>query len=101
MYRMITFSLFALTLLATPALSQDSPAPAKLDATTWTCKELMAGRDHDRAAGIAFFHGYNAGKSGTTVFNVSELGDLSDRVKDFCLSNPSTTVLDAFAKSAQ
>jgi hypothetical protein len=27
--------------------------------------------------------------------------DLTDRVKDFCLSNPTSTVMEAFQKSAK
>ena len=74
-------------------------AAQSLDISKMTCKELMAGNDADRDAGLGYFHGFVAGRKNNQVIDLKAMTELSDKVKDFCLSNPTSTVLDAFAKS--
>jgi len=71
------------------------------DVMKFSCKQLMSGNDADRGSGLAFFHGYRTAKSGTTTVDLTAASALSDKVQDYCLSNPSATVMDAFAKSAK
>jgi hypothetical protein len=61
----------------------------------------MAGDDIDRDTGMAYFYGFFAGKNNNPVINVQAMTELTDRVKDFCLSNPTSTVMEAFQKSAK
>lgn len=89
-------------LLATTALAaESSPAPRSIEIATLTCKEIMAADDQGRAASLAFFHGYLAGKKDSKSIELNTASDITDKVKDFCLSNPSATVLDAFSKSGK
>jgi len=73
----------------------------KIDISKMTCKELMSGNDTDREVGIAYFHGFLAGKKNSHVVDVKTTSELTDKVKDYCLSNPASTVMDAFTKSGK
>jgi acid stress chaperone HdeB len=85
-----------------PANAQQGSLPSlTIDVTTLTCKELMAGNDDDREAGISYVHGYMAGKSGIAVINLGAIGAHTDRFRDVCLSNPTLSVIDAYTKSAK
>ena len=64
-----------------------------------TCKQLMSGNDIEREVGIAFFHGYMAGKKDRQIIDLPAASVLSDKVRDYCLSNPTGTVMEAFKKS--
>jgi hypothetical protein len=89
------------TLVTLPAWAGQPgmPAAQSLDLGKMTCKQLMRGNDADRDAGLAYFNGYFAGKRNNLVIDAKAMTELTDRVKDFCLSNPTSTVLDAFAKA--
>ena len=83
-----------------PAFAQAGKTPSlTIDITTYTCKELMAGNDDDREAGISYVHGYMAGKNGIDMINVGATGAHTDRFREVCLSNPTITVIDAYTKS--
>jgi len=64
-----------------------------------TCKELMRGNDTDREVGVAYYHGFLAGKANRLELDVYAAGALTDKVMDYCLSNPTSTVMDAFTKA--
>jgi hypothetical protein len=49
---------------------------------------------------VAFYHGYVAGKKSEEIVDIAAMGALSDRVSDYCLSNPTSTVMDAFTKAS-
>ena len=72
-----------------------------IDVTEMTCKHLMSGKDLDREVGIAFFHGYFAGKASTPIVDLPKASALSTAVRDYCLSNPTATVMDAFEKAGK
>ena len=70
----------------------------KIEIGKMKCKELMAGSDSERDIGIAYYHGYMDGKKNVTTLDIAEASAVSDHVRDFCLSNPASTVMEAFAK---
>ena len=72
-----------------------------IDVTTMTCKDMMSGNDTDRSVVVTYFHGFLAGKKNSTVVDVDAASALSDKVRDYCLSNPTSTVMDAFTKSGK
>lgn len=83
-----------------PAFAQAVKTPSlTIDITSYTCKELMAGNDDDREAGISYLHGYMAAKNGIDMINVGATGAHTDRFREVCLSNPTITVIDAYTKS--
>jgi len=96
-HKWITIILVGLTLSASPAWAEEKEADKNtIDITAITCKQLMSGDDTDREVGLAYFHGYMAGKKNCKMIDLPAASFLSDRVRDFCLSNPNVTVIDAF-----
>ena len=75
------------------------------DDTTKTVAELerkaaMRLGDEDRAATIAFLHGFIAGKKGQLVVELSRLSEARDKFIDYCLDNPKEKALDILMKYA-
>lgn len=93
-------ALLSVLFLASSAVATD-PAPQPQDVTKVTCKEVMASNDQGRAVSIAFYQGYLLGKQDASSIDVLAASDKADAVLDFCLSNPTSTVLDAFAKASR
>lgn len=92
----------AVSLFVFQAWGEESKfAGQTIDVTKMTCKELMGGNDNDRAVGFAYFHGFLAGKKNKQIIDVNVTSAQTDRVRDYCLSNPDSTVMDAFTKSAK
>ena len=71
----------------------------KVDITKLTCKEVMAGNDMDRAVNAGFFLGFLAAKKNSTVVDLDDASAHSSRAMDYCLSNPTSTVMEAFTKT--
>jgi hypothetical protein len=96
---MRTLCMIALTIafMAGPALAEGRTA----DIDKHTCKQLMAGNDDSRGSTLAFFQGYRTGKAGANTIDLDALSDLSDKVRDYCLDNPTSTVLAAFEAAAK
>lgn len=87
---------------ATPVSAADAPsAPAPADVTKVTCKEVMSGNDQGRAVSIAFYQGYLLARKGETSIDIESASANADAVLDYCLSNPTSTVLDAFSKASK
>jgi len=98
----ISVFILGVTLTATTAWASEGDVPGSMvDLNKMTCKELMQGNDSDREVGLAFYHGFLAGKKDNTLVNLHNTSALSDLVRDYCLSNPTSTVMDAFTKSAR
>jgi hypothetical protein len=101
-WKLIASMVLVAALFVSPVWGAESKsADQKIDITKMTCKELMRGDDIDREVGTAFFHGFMAGKRDNTIVDVKKVSELSDKVKDYCLSNPTSTVMDAFKKLAK
>jgi len=64
----------------------------------YTCKRLISVSSHDRAAAIAFLHGYKAGMAGKKTVDTEKLGIASDRLVVHCLDNPTDTAVAALDK---
>jgi hypothetical protein len=80
---------------------EGKPNEDAIDIMKMTCKHLMSGDDRDREVGVAFFHGYLAGKNNNQVVDLPKASALSSAVRDYCLSNPTSTVMDAFEKAGK
>ena len=98
----LTATVLGVSLFAANAWGGEAQSsPVSVDIAKFSCKELMAGNDHDRQSGIAFFHGYLAAKNNLATVDVSKASAQTDQVRDYCLSNPKSTVMDAFAKTGK
>jgi hypothetical protein len=100
--KILCFGVLGMIFVFSPALAEETTLTGTtLDIGKLTCKELMRGNDSDRDVGIAFYHGFLAGKTNSQVINIHDTGAKTERVTDYCLSNPTSTVMDAFTKSAK
>jgi len=100
MKKLVLLLVIGVALAAAPAWAEEGkPAANTIDIGKMTCKQLMSGSDMDREVGLAFFHGYLAGKKNRQTVDLPAASVLSDKVRDYCLSNPTSTVMDAFIKS--
>ena len=94
--------ILGVSIAALPVWGQEAKlAPQKVDMSKITCKEFMAGNDNDREVNMAFMHGFFAGKKGNPVVDINAVTVQTEKVRDYCLSNPTSTVMDAFAKIAK
>ena len=87
--------------VAFQAWGADSKSGGKVDVTKLTCKEVMAGSDMDRAVNAGFFLGFLAAKKNSTVVDLDASSAHTNRVLDYCLSNPTSAVMDAFTKTGK
>ena len=67
----------------------------------YTCERLITAASENRAAAIAFLHGYSAGMAGKKSINIEKLGIISDRLVVHCLDNRTDTAVDALDKVAK
>ena len=64
----------------------------------YTCERLISVSSDDRAAAIAFLHGYKAGMTGKKTIDTEKLGIASDRLVVHCLDNRTDTAVAAYDK---
>ena len=74
----------------------DEADGAVSDVTELTCSELALATEENRAFALMFYYGYLAGRSNVTVIDNSLVADHLLRVRDYCISNAESTVIDAF-----
>ena len=67
----------------------------------YTCERLISVSSDNRAAAIAFLHGYSAGMSGKKTIDTEKLGRISDRLVVHCLDNPKDTAVAALDKATK
>lgn len=95
------FFVLIAVLTALPAWAGEPTIEGKIDIGQLTCKELMRGNDSDREVGIAYYQGFLAGKKNEQTIDLNAAATLTDSVKEYCLTNPTATVMDAFTQSAK
>jgi hypothetical protein len=95
----LTLFIVGIAIFASPAWAADETAPANaIEIDKLTCKELMAGNDLERDVVIAYYHGLMDGMKKVEILDIPESSAISDEVRDYCLSNPTHTVMQAFEK---
>ena len=77
------------------AVSTEAPAPARIDITKVTCRNLLDANPLDRAAVVMFYWGYAAAKSGVSSFKPGVLRTATVHLMDVCKDRPSDTILSA------
>jgi hypothetical protein len=88
-----------IALFAPPAWAAEEATPVNtIEIDELTCKQLMAGNDLERDVVIAYYHGIMDGKKQVGILDIPEASAISDEVRDYCLSNPTNTVMKAFEK---
>ena len=100
--KLILVLAIGIALASAPAWAEEGKADDNmLDIEAMTCKQLMSGDDLDREVGLGFFHGYFDGKKGVKVVDLPKASAVSTFVRDYCLSNPASTLMEAFVKAGK
>ena len=99
MYNLLIIFIVGIALCAPAAWAEEESTPGNtIEIDKLTCKQLMAGNDLERDVVIAYYHGLMDGKKKIEILDIQESSAISDEVRDYCLSNPTDTVMHAFEK---
>jgi hypothetical protein len=66
------------------------------DLSTVTCKEIMGADDRERELSMAYMHGYINGKANRTTLDLDKNAAITDKVREYCLSNPTAKFSKTF-----
>ncbi|WP_417711400.1 HdeA/HdeB family chaperone [Roseibium aggregatum] len=93
-----------LAAMSVMALSFSGPALAQsndpvLEMSTVDCRTMLKMDSDEQDFTLIYFHGYISGKKGETLFDGPALRDATEKIMDFCIDNPSATVMEAFEKN--
>lgn len=87
----------ALMTLSTVAGAQTSQTSKSVrDLSTVTCKEIMGADDRERELSMAYMHGYINGKANRTTLDLDKNAAITDKVREYCLSNPTAKFAKTF-----
>ena len=86
----------ALTIFCTPAMAQEAPRPTTVDLSTFDCRTLLSMSGDYRDNAVLFLHGYVSGQKKQTVIELAPIATATDKVIDYCITNPSANALAAF-----
>ena len=71
----------------------------QVDIGSLACRDLLKFDDSDKEATLVFYHGFLSGKNNKLIVDVVKLGDISDRVLDYCIDNPNDLLLSVFEQN--
>ena len=85
-----------LATLCTPAIAQKPPKPTTVDLSTFDCRTLLAMSGDYRDNAVLFLHGYVSGQKKQTVIELAPMATATDKIIEYCISNPGANALGAF-----
>ena len=91
----VAFVALSLTAAAVGAAAQENSDEAA-DFTQTTCAQLAAESEEDRAFSLIFYYGYMAGRSDATTIDSNAVNGHLNAVREYCIANPDSLVVDAF-----
>jgi hypothetical protein len=94
--KMRHYGLGLVFLVMTGVVAADETVKSPVDLSTVTCKDIMSGDDRGRELAMAYMHGYLNGKAGGTTVELDKNAEITDKVRDFCLDNPSAKFAESF-----
>jgi hypothetical protein len=85
-------------ILFLPAFEADAQEQESvvLDLQTIDCRTMLKMDDEEREFTLIFFHGFKSGQDGNAIFNGPEFLAATNGIMDFCIDNPSETLMKAF-----
>jgi hypothetical protein len=96
--RSISLDVAISSVLLAAAASAAGAVQSTADITTVTCRDIMSSDDRGRELSMAYMHGYLNGKAGSTVLELDKNAAITDKVRDFCLDNPTAKFVETFEK---
>ena len=90
---------FVLSISSVSVYGQNGPKQedtSMIDAETLDCRFLLKLNDNEREATLAYYQGFMSGKKNELMVDVEKLGEVSDKVIDYCIDNPDDSLLTIF-----
>jgi hypothetical protein len=84
-----------MALVALSAVTPQGQAQTTIDVSKVNCEQWSAFKVADPDHIAIWLHGYYSGKRGNTVVEVQEFKDNIQKVKEFCIRNPRTPLMQA------
>lgn len=76
--------------------AQDKDMEGKIDLETLDCRTMLKMENEARDFTLIFFHGLMSGKKSEMIFDGPALTEVTEKVLDHCIDNPSDTLLTTF-----
>ncbi len=86
---------FALVLALSVSSGATASAQVTIDVSKITCNQFALYKVSDPETIAVWIHGYYSGKQGNTVVEVEKLKANVKKLRDYCLENPDTNLLEA------
>jgi hypothetical protein len=77
------------------AAAQDQEAVV-IDIQTIDCRTMLKMDNEEQEFTLLYFHGFKSGKDGNMTFNGPEFFAATEAIMDYCIDNPSQSLLKAF-----
>jgi len=87
----------ALPLSSLTALAQDKEPVIEMN--TVDCRTMLKMDADEQDFTLIYFHGYISGTKGETLFDGPVLREATNKIMDYCIDNPSATLMEAFEKN--
>ena len=96
--RFNTLALAALASLACtfPVAAQEDPIVQMQDID---CRAMLKMGGDEQNYTLLYFHGYMSGVKGDTLFDGPAFRGATEKIMDFCIDNPSASLMEAFEKN--
>jgi hypothetical protein len=88
-------SAMTVSLSAFGAAAQDEEGVV-LDIQTIDCRAMLKMDNEEQEFTLIYFHGFKSGQEGEMMFNGPELRAATNEIMDWCIDNPSETLIKAF-----
>jgi hypothetical protein len=85
-----------LSFQSAPAWAQQVEENIVFDIAAIDCRSMLKMASDEQDFTLIYFHGYKSGQAGVTMFDAPALLEATEAVMDFCIDNPSATLLEAF-----
>ena len=95
---MRAFRTSAIALVAVSAATTQGQTQTTIDVSKVNCEQWLAFKVADPDHIAIWLHGYYSGKRSNTVVEVQELKENIQRVREFCIRNPRTLLMQAVEK---
>jgi hypothetical protein len=86
----------AASIICTPAVAQEAAKPTTVDLAKFDCRTLVSMNGEYRDNAVLFLHGYVSGQKKQTVIELAPIAASTDKIIDYCISNPGANALAAF-----
>jgi len=79
------------------AFAQEGDPVLEMD--TVDCRTMLKMDSDEQDFTLIYFHGYISGTKGETLFDGPKLREATNTIMDYCIDNPSASVMEAFEKN--